>query len=220
MKRIYFDFGNNQYARFATFDYLKADTIHIYLFGLKTKAAKISHRWQDQEITEEFINAQRFNFNEVNDLDIKYNLNYISLHPEGDVFRFQFSPDGIPALDVRTDKKIDSYIDFAIMSDLPEKYIHRTSTAKDPCEKLTVTDDNIWYLRNTVSIGNFDLRNHPILEDRIKKAHPNDPCTLFGTVNQSYVSKEHIKKRPEGTIVTFLFKQQGGKYLSSGVVVS
>ena len=65
------------------------------------------------------------------------------------------------------------------MSDLPEKYIHRTSTAKDPCEKLTVTDDNIWYLRNTVSIGNFDLRNHPILEDRIKKAHPNDPLSLI-----------------------------------------
>ncbi len=219
--KICFDRGQGKYARFVSFHGHRANDLHMYFPGIRGKTYRLAGTFQDLDnLTEEEIDRINYKTLAFERLKPMPEMEYISCHPQDCRFHIKltgFTMDLIntPRL---TDPSALRFVDFLIISDKVGKYRIDESDVGG-ATSIATGPEEVFVLRGAFSVGGFDLRDHPVLGERIRKLH-NRPALCFTFLLESKSAKPFLRDRPAGTIVNFLFpKDEGRRYQSKSVLI-
>lgn len=179
--------------------------VHLYPAGFVDPSPLIVARWNDQTIGDDLI--AQFRWEDAYSPGLSNRLAYVSLHPEGLLFRLQLS--GAPPIDIENDGELDRFIEFAIVSDCPELY-----RCKPRTEGGTVVDssDGAFGMRGYFALAGGDLRNHPMIGTTVNEVFGGTEAVLFYVSDMGDRPKQLPKSRPRGTLLGLLFRLTSGLY--------
>jgi hypothetical protein len=218
--RVYFALKNGKRSRFISFHIIDPDNVHIYFFGFNNKAPNLKgHFIERKNLTPNDIRHVTYKFDDLMYESEPKEVLYLSFHPKGFVFRVQLM--GLPAEYLKTDTQVQNYIDFTLISDFPWNY-PRTDELEKPNTIIQTDGDALYVIRGSVSLQDFDLRNHPYLGQKIRGDFSTQRGKISFAVFQAAKQSpdEHAKNRPRGTFANFLFPNRDDVYSAASFLVA